>query len=125
MKLPQGCVKEWSAQANKDGYLDWDGFSQGLVKALESDATRLRKIASVQTPPTDAKRMLQGEGHGSFPMKGVECREIEEFLCRCEGRNLVQALAQARKEVYRCQMSLHQLAAEREEGNHAGEGGEG
>ena len=104
-------MQQWSAQANKDGYLDWDGFSQGLVKSLEADAARLKKMATVQTPPTDADKSLQG--------KGVESREIEEFLCRCEGRSLVQALAQARKEVYRCQMSLDQLAEER---SNAGEG---
>ena len=77
----------------------------------EADAARQKKMATVQTPPTDADKSLQG--------KGVESMEIEEFLRRCEGRSLVQALAQARKEVYRCQMSLHQLAEER---SNAGEG---
>lgn len=109
-------MEEWSAQANKDGYLDWESFSLGLAKALQTDASRLRKMADV--PPTEAVRMMQAsKRRGSLLEKGVESREIEEFLCRCEVGKLVQALALARKEVYRCQM---QLPTEREDRSSAG-----
>lgn len=119
-------MEEWSLQANNDGYLNWEGFSLGLTRALQADTTRLRKVPEEDTPSTGAKRTLKslqvskGRGTGvSLLAKGVEAREIEEFLCQCEGRKLVQALALVRKEVYRCQMSLEQLTTERER---AGEG---
>jgi hypothetical protein len=57
----------------------------------------------------------------------VRAEEIEMFLSSCKGGILAQALSRTRKEVYKCQMSLHQLesasnraaAAARSSGNGA------
>ncbi len=109
-------MEEWSIEANKDGYLDWEGFSTGLARALQKDAMGLGKMADTQTPPTEAERMLRSiqlrKGCGAI--RPVEAGEIEAFLSRCEGRMLVQALARTKKEMYRCELSLQQLISEQE-----------
>ena len=70
-------------------------------------------------------RASKGRGPGgSLLGNPVEGREIEEFLSQCDGRELVLALARAKKEVYRCQMTLQQMSAaserERESASTAG-----
>ena len=117
-------MEEWQSLANKDGFLDWEGFSSGLSKALQADAPRLQKMAaaSSKAPPTQVERMMKSlqEGHKGRGLghrllaRPVKEREIEAFLGQCEGKSLVQALAHVKKEVYRCQLRLQQLAAEAE-----------
>ena len=110
-KVPQGCVDEWRTQADSDGYLDWEGFSKGLAKALRADATRLSDVQASS---------LKLSGRGFSLARPVEAKEIEAFLCQCEGNVLVQALARTKKEVYRCHKSLQQLERDKEAASTSG-----
>ena len=123
LKLPRGCVAEWSVQANKDGFLDWEGFSSGIAKALKADADRLKKMADMHALPTSGTEKMmkslqgrKGRGLGARLLaRPVKAREIEAFLCQCEERALVQALTHTKKEMYRCQVILQKLNSKKEE----------
>ena len=116
-------MAEWSVQANKDGFLDWDGFSSGIAKALQGDADRLKKMAETHAPPTsETEKMMKslqgrkGRGLGARLLaRPVKAREIEAFLCQCEERALVQALTHTKKEMYRCQVILQKLTSKEKE----------
>ena len=108
-------MEEWSALANKRGYLDWDGFSTGLARALRANAPRL---TGTPQPPQQAEGVgagrtsHRGRGSGvSLLRHPVEPGEIERFLGGCDGGVLVEALARCKKEEYRCQMSLQQMTS--------------
>lgn len=101
-------MEEWKAVANKDGYLNWEGFSTGLARALEIDASRLKELSTTKTLPPETK----GYGLGASMLQNpVKAEEIESFLSSCDGRALVQTLARMKKEVYHCQRNLQQMAA--------------
>ncbi len=111
-------MQEWRERADKNGYLNWEGFSSGLAKALERDASRLKKTFQDRSKQTEAEKRLnylkghKGRGFGtSLLLNPVEGSEIEMFLASCDGRSLVQALARTKKEVYRTQMNLQQMSA--------------
>ena len=105
-KLPRGLPEQWRAAADDNGYLDWERFSSALNKALEEEKPRLSK--------TEAKEEKSFTHHAGQPKSGalaprVVAEEIELFLSSCRGDILAKALSRTRKEVYKCQMSLHQL----------------
>ena len=102
IKLPRGLPEKWRAAADDNGYLDWERFSSALNRALEEDKPRLSKTDSSQTPPNFQQRK-------GAQAPRVRAEEIEMFLSSCKGDILAQALSRTRKEVYKCQMSLHQL----------------
>ena len=111
-KLPRGLPGQWRSAADDSGYLDWERFSSALEKALEEDKPRLIRSEATQKSSrfeednsTSATR--QQKSASLAPRVTVE--EIEVFLSRCRGNVLAQALSRTRKEVYKCQMSLHQL----------------
>ena len=110
-KLPRGCVEEWRAQADKHGYLNWEGFSTGLAQALKADSARLK--AAFSSSCTDAKRKQDSSkvvGLGvSMLTNPIEASEIEAFLTQCNRSSLVQALTRTKKEVYRCQVNLQTM----------------
>ena len=112
IKLPRGLPDKWRAAADDNGYLDWEKFSSALKKALEEDKPRLLSSDGSQTPPnfgTEEKMSNFQQRKVGAQAPRVRAEEIELFLSRCKGDILAQALSRTRKEVYKCQMSLHQL----------------
>ena len=109
-KLPRSLPEQWRAAADDNGYLDWERFSSALKKALEDDKPRLSKSDGSQKPPNYGEEKLPvfQQRKGSLAPR-VRAEEIEMFLSSCKGSVLAQALSRTRKEVYKCQMSLHQL----------------
>ena len=111
VKLPRGLPEKWRAAADDNGFLDWERFSSALKKALEEDRPRLSKTDGSKTPPSfgaEEKTSVFHQRKGAQAPR-VRPEEIEMFLSSCNGDILAQALSRARKEVYKCQMSLHQL----------------
>lgn len=113
MKLPRSLPEKWRAAADDNGYLDWERFSSAMKKALEEDKPRLlSKTDGSQTPPTfgaEGKMSSFQQRNKGAQAPRVRAEEIEMFLSSCKGGILAQALSRTRKEVYKCQMSLHQL----------------
>ena len=112
IKLPRGLPEKWRAAADDNGYLDWEKFSSALKKALEEEKPRLLSSDGSQTPPnfgTEEKMSNFQRRKVGAQAPRVRAEEIEMFLSRCKGDILAQALSRTRKEVYKCQMSLHQL----------------
>lgn len=105
--LPRGCVEFWREYSTSDGYLDWEMFSGGLEKALQADSFRLNK----KEPLTEAEQRLKALRSEVAPLSKVKAADIEGFLASCKPDVLVQALARTRKEVFRCQASLHTLTS--------------
>lgn len=105
--LPRGCVEFWREYSTSDGYLDWEMFSGGLEKALQADSFRLNK----KEPLTEAEQRLKALRSEVAPLSKVKAADIEGFLASCKPDVLVQALARTRKEVFRCQTSLHTLTS--------------
>ena len=105
-KLPRGLLEQWRSAADDNGYLDWDRFSSALKKAIEEDKPRLSKS---QTPTKGDEKLLALQKQKGTLAPRVRAEEIEAFLSSCRGNVLAQALSRTRKEVYKCQMSLHQL----------------
>ena len=109
--LPRGLVEQWRSSADDSGYLDWEKFSAAVEKALEEDKHRLSTSGRTPQAAGDERNKME-----SSPQKKdrslaprVSAGEIEAFLSMCRGDVLAQALSRTRKEVYKCQMSLHQL----------------
>ena len=110
IKLPRGLPEQWRAAADDNGYLDWERFSSALKKALEEDKHRLNKADRSQAPPSfGEEKMSVFQQRKGAQAPRVRAEEIEMFLSSCKGDILAQALSRTRKEVYKCQMSLHQL----------------
>ena len=109
IKLPRGLPEKWRAAADDNGYLDWEKFSSALKKALEEDKPRLLSSDGSQTPPNFGAEEKMSNFQQRKVAPRVRAEEIEMFLSRCKGDILAQALSRTRKEVYKCQMSLHQL----------------
>ena len=110
IKLPRGLPEYWCAASDDNGYLDWERFSSALKKALEEDKPRLSKTDGSQTPPSfGEEKMSVFQQRKGAQAPRVRAEEIEMFLSTCKGDILAQALSRTRKEVYKCQMSLHQL----------------
>ena len=105
--LPRGCVEFWKEYSTSDGYLDWEMFSGGLEKALKADSFRLSK----KEPLTEAELRLKALRSEIAPLSKVKAADIEGFLASCKADALVQALVRTRKEVFRCQTSLHTLTS--------------
>ena len=107
--LPRGLTEQWRSAADDSGYLDWERFSTALEKALEEDRHHLSRSGGFKMA-REGSEMEAGsrKKHGSLAPR-VPAEEIEMFLSRCGGEVLAQALSRTRKEVYKCQMSLHQL----------------
>ena len=96
--LPRDCERFWRLNATPEGFVDWDGFSGGLEKALKADEERIRNGTSagrrpVQSPPSSVAQVTSGE--------------IERFLSSCQADSLVRALAKAGRDVHRWQVSIH------------------
>ena len=112
IKLPRDLPEKWRAAADDNGYLDWEKFSSALKKALEEDKPRLLSSGGSQTPPNfgaEEKMSNFQQRKAGAQAPRVRAEEIEMFLSGCKGDVLAQALGRTRKEVYKCQMSLHQL----------------
>lgn len=110
IKLPRGLPEQWRAAADDNGYLDWERFSSALKKAIEEDKPRLSKSDGSETPPNfGEEKMAAYQQRKGAQAPRVRAEEIEMFLSSCKGDTLAQALSRTRKEVYKCQMSLHQL----------------
>lgn len=107
-------MKEWKALADENGYLDWEGFSTGLARALEADSSRLLEMKSQEHDHFEKQSSSLQRGIDSWDCgismlrSPVEAEEIEWFLSRCSGETLVQTLARMRKEVYRHQRAQQQ-----------------
>lgn len=104
--LPRGLPEQWRTATDDNGYLDWEKFSSALKKALEEDKPRLSRnesSRSAENPSAQRKQQFANRA------PRVTAEEIETFLSSCRGDVLVQALGRTRKEVYKCQMSLHEL----------------
>ena len=102
-KLPRGCVQFWRESANAEGLIDWDSFSNGLERALKSDASRLRKGELL---PSEDQSLVSGR-HQSIAH--VTAGEIERFLSLTHAESLVRALSRAGRDVHRWQVSIHRL----------------
>ena len=112
-KLPQDCEAFWRRSATSEGFLDWDGFSGGLEKALKADEERLGKRKSFT--PTQAEQAA-----ARSPVAQVTAGEIECFLASCQAGSLMKALAKAGRDVHRWQVSIHkQNSAEETPGNNS------
>ena len=105
-KLPRGLPEQWRTAADDNGYLDWENFSSALKKALEEDKPRLSRNESSRSEENPSAQRQQQFANRA---PRVTAEEIETFLSSCRGDVLVQALGRTRKEVYKCQMSLHEL----------------
>ena len=100
--LPRDCETFWRLSATPEGFVDWDGFSNGLRKALKADEERIRKGMSavyrpVQSPVSSVAQVTSGE--------------IERFLSTCQADSLVRALAKAGRDVHRWQVSIHRQSS--------------
>ncbi len=114
-KFPSGCIKNWKAVADKDGYLDWDAFSSGLITALQKDQAERKEFSEDEI--SKKSKECHGENYSlgkSILINPVKSSEIEEFLSECDGKNLVKTLAQMKKEVYKCQSALQQQQLQKE-----------
>ena len=110
IKLPRGLPEQWRVAADDNGYLDWERFSSALKKAIEEDKPRLSKSDGSETPPSfSEEKMSVFQQRKGAQAPRVRAEEIEMFLSSCRGDILTQALSRTKKEVYKCQMSLHQL----------------
>lgn len=115
IKLPRGLPEKWRAAADDNGYLDWEKFSSALKKALEEDKPRLLSSSKTDESKTplnfgaEEKMSNFQQRKAGAQAPRVRAEEIEMFLSGCKGDVLAQALGRTRKEVYKCQMSLHQL----------------
>ena len=101
--LPRDCEKFWRQSATPDGFLDWNGFSGGLEKALRADEERLSKGGFSQPK--------QGHMMRASPVAQVTSGEIERFLSSCDAESLVRALAKTGRDVYRWQVSIHKRSS--------------
>lgn len=109
-RLPRGCVRFWQQSANTEGLIDWEGFSNGLKTALESDASRLAK--GELHVPSEAEQKLQSLMAGEHQsVAQVTAGEIERFLSSCQTAGLVRALSRAGRDVHRWQVSIHKLGS--------------
>ena len=112
-RLPRRCAKFWRKLANSEGYLDWETFSGGLEKALKEDSFRMTKGGEESTPSRAEQtlRALQSERGKTKLLPEVKAGEIEGFLAGCSSEALMQALARAKKEVFKLQQSVNTLSA--------------
>ena len=108
-KLPRGLSEQWRTAADDNGYLDWEKFSSALKKALEEDKPRLSRNELTSTSRHEGNPSAHPEQKIANRAPRVTAEEIETFLSDCRGDVLVQALSRTRKDVYKCQMSLHKL----------------
>ena len=102
--LPRDLEKFWRQSANSEGYLDWEGFSGGLKKALVAADEQFRKgrvTSSTYKQSTACKPTTRK------PLPQVTSGELERFLSSCHNDSLVKALAKAGKDVHRWQVSIH------------------
>jgi hypothetical protein len=97
--LPRDCEKFWRLSVTPEGFVDWDGFSGGLEKALKADEERIRKKGT-----STSHRPVQSPGSS---VALVTSGEIERFLSMCQADSLVRALAKAGRDVHRWQVSIH------------------
>ena len=108
-------MRHWTRCANKDGYIDWEGFSTGLQLALSEDTARLTRVNKSDIPRSKAEQRLASlrlkgaAGQGSPPLSQVAATDIESFLSECNREVLMQSLRRMRKEVYRGQLSMHRM----------------
>ncbi len=116
--MPHECVKHWKNCADKDGYLDWNSFSNGLKSALQEDSSRLTRASKPDMPRSKAEQRLASlrlkgaVGQSVSPPLGkVTAADIESFLSECSRDVLNKALKKMRKEVYKGQLSLHRAAS--------------
>lgn len=106
--LPRDIEKFWRQSANSEGFVDWEGFSGGLKKALVAADEQLRKgiVASSTLQQSTACKPTAKK-----PLSQVTAGEIEQFLSGCHTGSLVKALAKAGKDVHRWQASIHQQSS--------------
>ena len=112
-RLPRDLPEHWRRAADDNGYLDWERFSSGLKEALDEDRHRLSQTAAeglkqMASTLSSANHSQQRSSSAAVAPR-VTPEEIEAFLSKCRREILAQALSRTRKEVYKCQMSLHQL----------------
>lgn len=102
-KLPRDCERFLRQKANPEGFVNWEGFSSGLVEALRADEERLKKRSS-KTSHLDKNPSYMQAGNC---VATVTSGEIERFLSSCNSGSLVKALAKAGRDVHRWQVSIH------------------